>query len=73
MMTILNPGKSNSKDKGYILFDVLITLLILSLVMTSILGGFSLIGKIVGDSWTRTEDIIQDRNEFDRIQRIPEE
>ena len=73
MMTILNPGKSNNKDKGYILFDVLITLLILSLVMTSILGGFSLIGKLVGDSWNRTEHIIQDRNEFDRIQRIPEE
>ena len=70
---ILIPGKSNNRDRGYILFDVLITLLILSLVMTSILGGFSLIGSLVGDSWNRTQIIMQDRNDFDKIQRIPEQ
>ncbi|MBN2534024.1 MAG: hypothetical protein JXB88_14135 [Spirochaetales bacterium] len=66
------PGKCNKKDKGYILLDVLVTLLILSLVMTSILGGFSLIGNLAGGSWSRTKQIIQDRNEFDKIPRIPQ-
>ncbi|MBN2443102.1 MAG: hypothetical protein JXJ04_17210 [Spirochaetales bacterium] len=67
------PGNSKEKEKGYILFDVLITLLILSLVMTSILGGFSLLGSLVGKSWERSQIIIQDRNDFDKIQRIPTE
>jgi hypothetical protein len=67
---ILNRGKSN-KDGGYVLIDVLVTLLIISIVMTSLLGGYALIGNIVGGSWKRIVEIINNRNEFEKIQRIP--
>jgi Tfp pilus assembly protein PilV len=68
---ISRPGKSK-KDRGYVLIDVLITLMILSIVMTSILGGYALVGNIAGGSWNRIKQLIQDRNEFDKIERIPE-
>jgi len=68
---ISNRGKTKENEKGYVLIDVIVTLLLLSLVMTSILGGFSVIGNIVGGSWARTEKMIQDRNEYDKLQRIP--
>lgn len=69
-MMIFDRGKYK-KDKGYVLIDVLVTLLILSIVMISILGGYALIGNIAGDSWDRTKQLIQDRNEYDKIERIP--
>lgn len=70
-MMIFDRGKYK-KNGGYILIDVLITLLILSIVMTSVLGGYALVGNIAGDSWNRTKQLIQERNEFDRLERIPQ-
>jgi hypothetical protein len=64
--------QKKDKEKGYILFEILVSLLIISIVLTSILGGFSFLGKLTGDSWNRTKTVITDRNEFEKLQRLPE-
>jgi type II secretory pathway pseudopilin PulG len=63
--------KSDKKEDGYILLEVLIALLVISLTMTSILGGFSVLGKITGNSLIRTQNLINERNEFEKLQRLP--
>jgi hypothetical protein len=66
--------KQNTKrETGYILIDVLATLLILSIVLTAVLNGFALLGRAAGFSWQRAVEIIVDRNEFEKNLRIPEQ
>jgi type II secretory pathway pseudopilin PulG len=62
---------NNNRENGYVLIDVLATLLILSIVITAILNGFALLGRAAGFSWQRAVEIIVDRNEFEKIPRVP--
>ncbi|MBN1697778.1 MAG: hypothetical protein JW881_09705 [Spirochaetales bacterium] len=69
MKKMMNRNKKKSEN-GYVLIDVLATMLILSIAMTAILNGFTLLGRAAGFSWHRAVEIIVDRNEFETYNRL---
>ena len=53
----------NKKENGYVIIDVLITILIAAIAFSIILNGLSLSGKFINNQETRINTFIESKNE----------
>lgn len=65
--------KKAKKQGGYVLVEVLVTMLIVSIALTTILGGYSLLGNAAAKGWPRSLELIQEKNEVEKKVRFEQE
>lgn len=58
------------KQQGFILIDVIVSILIISITLTAILSGYALAGRAAANLWPEAIKIIQERNEFEEKPRL---
>jgi len=77
VMMIYQAGKNpkmrityKRKQQGFVLIDVIVAILIISITLTAILSGYALAGRAAANMWPEAIKIIQERNEFEELPRI---
>lgn len=59
---------SNKKQgNGYVLIDVVVAMVIMSIAFFSIISGFVFAGRVAGDTYIKTAKTLVEKNEFEKL------
>jgi hypothetical protein len=70
MKKTIRKTRKNTKNDGYILIDVVITIFVVSVAFVAIISGFAFAGKVAGRARDDVKNTQLEKNEFEKIPRF---